>query len=94
VPETSLLPGAAPGDVLVAVNAGPLWTPVFPLLSGIVLDAGSPADHAAITAREFGIPAVYATRNATLRIPDGAWVTVDGENGLVQWDNPSSLPNG
>ena len=80
------LPEIAPGDVLIAANAGPEWTPVFPILAAIVLDGGSPGQHAAITAREFGIPAVFATAHATGRIPQGARVTVDGERGTVRWD--------
>ncbi len=40
--------------------------------------------HHAITAREYGVPAVIGTRNATRRIPDGAWVTVDGTTGTVE----------
>jgi pyruvate,water dikinase len=85
VRESTNLPDVAPGDVLVAVNAGPLWTPVFPILAGVVLDSGGPGDHSAITAREFGIPAVFGTTHATRRIPQGAWVSVDGETGVVTW---------
>jgi phosphohistidine swiveling domain-containing protein len=81
-----LLPDVLPGDVLVAENAGPRWTPVFPILGGLVLDGGSIGQHAATTAREYGVPAVIETRNASRRIPDGAWVTVDGTNGTVELD--------
>jgi phosphohistidine swiveling domain-containing protein len=45
----------------------------------------SPGDHAAITAREFGLPVVCAAPHATRRIPPGAWVTVDADAGLVTW---------
>lgn len=84
VPMGTLVPDVAAGDVLVAENAGPLWTPIFPILGGIVLDQGSVLGHAVLTAREYGIPAVMYTRNATQRIPDGAWVTVDGTEGFVE----------
>ena len=75
----------AAGEVLVFTHARPDWAPVFAILAGIVLDHGDLADHSAITAREFGVPAVYATTHATQRIPDGAWVTVDGDAGSVTW---------
>lgn len=81
-----LLPDVSPGDVLVAENAGPRWTPVFPILGGLVLDGGSIGQHAAATAREYGVPAVIETRNASRRIPDGVWVTVDGTEGIVELD--------
>ena len=83
--QDSHLPEIAEGDVLVAWYAGPEWTPVFAVLAGIVLDVGSVGDHAAITAREFGIPAVFACGDASRRIPEGAWVTVDGDKGVVEW---------
>ncbi|MEZ4862666.1 MAG: PEP/pyruvate-binding domain-containing protein [Caldilineaceae bacterium] len=79
------LPTVAAGDVLVAAQANPLWTSLFPALAAIVLDMGGPGDHAAITAREFGIPAIFGTGQATDRIPEGAWVTVDSDSGSVTW---------
>jgi phosphoenolpyruvate synthase/pyruvate phosphate dikinase len=77
----------ARGEVLVAVNAGPVWTPVFPILGGLALDQGNMLLHAATTAREFGVPAVLRTGNATRRINDGDWVTVDGAAGTVEVDS-------
>jgi pyruvate,water dikinase len=85
ITEAAVLPDIAPGDVLVAAYAGPAWTPVLAVLAGIVLDGSYPGDHSAITAREFGIPAVFCTANATQRIPEGALVTVDGNTGTVTW---------
>jgi pyruvate,water dikinase len=84
----TVLPEVAPGDVLVAVNAGPLWTPVFPMLGGLVLDQGAPLLHAATTAREFGVPAVLQTGDGSRRIADGAWVVVDGSAGTVELVGP------
>ncbi|MBE2220153.1 MAG: hypothetical protein IAF02_01350 [Anaerolineae bacterium] len=72
------------GDILVAPNIGPIWTPIFPMLGGLVLDSGSMGQHAAATAREYGVTAVVATGNATQLIPDGVLLLVDGENGRVQ----------
>ncbi len=86
IPQTSTLPEVTTGDVLVALHAAPLWTPIFPALAGLVLAAGGAGEHAAITAREFGIPAVFNVRNAPEQIPPGAWVTVDGDRGLVTWE--------
>ena len=77
------LPALEQGDILVAHNIGPRWTPVLPILGGLVLNSGSVGQHAAATAREYGVPAVIATGNATRRIVDGAWITVDGANGIV-----------
>jgi pyruvate,water dikinase len=71
------------GDILVAVNVGPDWTPFFPLLGGIVLDDGEIYQHPAIVAREFRIPAVFQTRRATSAIREGQTITVDGDAGLV-----------
>jgi pyruvate,water dikinase len=85
ISQSTNLPDIAPGDVLVAANADPLWTPLFPILAGLILDEGSPGDHAAITAREFGIPAVFGTLWATRHIPPNAQVTVDAATGLVTW---------
>lgn len=77
------LPPLERGDILVARNIGPRLTPLFPLLGGLVLDSGSVGQHAAVTAREYGIPAVIATGDATKRIADGSWVQVDGTGGVV-----------
>jgi rifampicin phosphotransferase len=74
------------GDVLVAVNLGPEWTPIFPILAGIVLEHGHPVDHTAITAREFGVAAIFDVAQATRRIPLGANVVVNGHSGEVTWD--------
>jgi phosphohistidine swiveling domain-containing protein len=67
----------------VATNAGPAWTPLFPVLGGLVLEQGLVTQHAATTAREYGVPAVVGVTNATRRIRDGAWVDVDGVTGVV-----------
>jgi phosphohistidine swiveling domain-containing protein len=75
----------APGAILVAKNAGPIWLPYFPLLAGIVLEEGSLGQHAASTAREYGIPAVISAHQATRKIEDGDWITIDGENGIVTY---------
>jgi pyruvate,water dikinase len=71
------------GDVLVSQITTPTYNVVLPLLGAIVTDRGAALSHAAIVAREFGIPAVVGTNDATSRIPDGARVVVDGDRGVV-----------
>ncbi len=77
-------PDVRPGDILVATIVGEAWTPIFPLLGGLVLDAGGVFQHAAVVAREYRIPAVFMTREATKVIRDGLLVTVDGDQGVVE----------
>lgn len=83
VPMDTTMPQVEQGDILVAVNAGPAWTPIFPLLGGLVLDQGAVFQHAALVAREYGIPAVILTRDATAVIADGQTISVDAEQGVV-----------
>jgi len=71
------------GDVLVAAATTPAWTPLFGRASAVVTDAGSLAAHASLIAREYGIPAVVGTGNATRRLRSGQVVTVDGTAGVV-----------
>jgi pyruvate,water dikinase len=71
------------GDVLLTRATSPYFNVVLPMLGAIVTDRGGQLSHAAIVAREFGIPGVVGTRDATARIPDGARVRVDGGSGRV-----------
>ena len=73
-----------PGDVLVCVMTSPPWTPLFGIVSAVVVDSGDVASHPGIAAREYGIPCVLATNVATATIPDGATVEVDGDAGTVR----------
>ncbi len=72
-----------PGSVLVAPMTSPAWTPLLAVAAGVVTDVGGLLSHASIVAREYGIPAVIGTGNATRRITDGQIVTVDGDRGWV-----------
>lgn len=72
-----------PGDVLVCQVTNPTWAPVFQKIAAAVSDIGGSMSHAAIVAREYGLPAVVGTGHATSRIPDGARVRVDGARGIV-----------
>lgn len=73
-----------PGDVLVTRTTGPSFNVVLPLLGAIVTDRGGLLSHPAIVAREYGVPAVVGTTDATAVIPDGARVRVDGTTGTVE----------
>jgi len=73
-----------PGDVLIAPVTTPAWTPLFVHAAAVVTDTGSPLAHASLAAREYGIPAVFGTGNATARLRDGQRVLVDGNTGLVE----------
>jgi len=72
------------GDVLVCECTSPAWSIVFPSLSAVVTNSGGILSHPAIVAREFGIPAVVATGDATSRLKDGQQVVVDGTAGTVR----------
>jgi pyruvate,water dikinase len=73
-----------PGDVLVCPITSPVWSVLFPNVGALVTDAGCVLSHSAIIAREFRIPAVVATGNATSLLRDGQLVTVDGTTGSVE----------
>jgi len=73
-----------PGDVLVAPITDPAWTPLFLVANAVVVDVGAQMSHAAIVARELGIPAVVSVDGGTMRIPDGATLEVDGARGVVR----------
>lgn len=68
--------------VTAKTNVG--WTPLFPVAAAIITDVGAPLSHAAIVARELGIPAVVGCGNATERLRTGDRVIVDGGRGLVK----------
>jgi pyruvate,water dikinase len=71
------------GDVLLTESTTEAFNILLPLLGAIVTDSGGLLSHSAIVAREYGIPGVVGTRDATDRIPDGARVRVDGDAGEV-----------
>ncbi len=72
------------GEVLVARLTAPAWTPLFGRAAAVVTDGGTLAAHASLVAREYGIPAVVGTSEATRRLRDGQVVIVDGSAGVVQ----------
>ena len=73
-----------PGDVLVARTTMPAWTPLFGVASAIVVETGGVLSHAAVTAREYGIPAVLGVANATTAIRDGQLLEVSGSEGRIR----------
>jgi pyruvate,water dikinase len=72
------------GEVLVCSVTAPSWGPVFPKIAAAVSDIGGMMSHAAIVAREYGLPAVVGTGNATSAIKTGDLVPVDGNTGTVR----------
>jgi pyruvate,water dikinase len=72
------------GEILVCPATSTAWTPLFLKIAGVVTDTGGMLTHAAIAAREYGIPAVVGTWNATNSIRDGDIIRVDGSAGVVQ----------
>ena len=71
------------GDILVCQVTNPTWAPIFQKIVAAVSDIGGSMSHAAIVAREYGLPAVVGTGNATARIKDGQMIRVDGGRGVV-----------
>jgi phosphohistidine swiveling domain-containing protein len=72
------------GEILVAVQTDIVWTLLFPRAAAVVTDVGAALSHAAIVARELGIPAVVGCGNASTRLKTGDRVRVDGAKGLVE----------
>jgi pyruvate,water dikinase len=74
----------ADGDVIVMRYADPGWTPLFPRAAAVVMEVGGVMCHAAVIARELGIPAVFGVSDATALLRDGERVVVDGTAGTVR----------
>jgi pyruvate,water dikinase len=73
----------SPGDILVAPQTDPAWTPLFVPAAAVVVNVGATITHAVIVCRELGLPCAVSVVDATQRIPDGAMVEVDGTAGTV-----------
>jgi pyruvate,water dikinase len=76
--------GIQPGDVIVAPSSKPSWVPLFAIAAGLVTNTGGILCHAAVVAREFGLPAVVGVSSATSTIRDGAMLEIDGREGTVR----------
>ena len=71
------------GEILVAPTSSTSWTPVFGIIAAAVIDSGGIMCHAAIVAREYGLPAVIGTGTGTKRIRTGDRLRVDADAGIV-----------
>lgn len=72
------------GDVLVCPATAPAWSVLFPSIGALVTDSGGTLSHPAIIARDYRLPAVVATGDATARLTNDRVVTVDGTGGVVR----------
>jgi pyruvate,water dikinase len=72
-----------PGDILIAPQTDPAWTPLFVPAAAVVVDVGAQITHAVIVSRELGIPCVVSVTDATRKLTDGALIEVDGAAGTV-----------
>lgn len=72
------------GEILVCRMTNPAWVVLFTKIVGLVTDAGGVTSHPAVVSREFGIPAVVGTSNATERIKTGDRIRVNGATGVVE----------
>ena len=77
------------GEILIAPITDVGWTPYFGVVAGLVTDVGSAVSHGAVVAREYGLPAIVNTRNATRIFRTGDRVLLDGENGVVRLVDPA-----
>ena len=82
------------GEVLVAPLTNPDWMPAVRRAAALVTDSGGVTCHAAIVARELGVPAVVGTRSGTRTLHDGDEVTVDGNTGRVWSGRVQDGPRG
>jgi phosphohistidine swiveling domain-containing protein len=73
-----------PGDIIVCPSSNPSWVPVFTIAGGLVTNTGGILSHAALVAREFGLPAVVGVPEATSKIRDGQTIEIDGTTGTVR----------
>ncbi|MGZ3475969.1 MAG: PEP/pyruvate-binding domain-containing protein [Polyangiales bacterium] len=73
-----------PGEILVTRTTDVGWTPLFLAAAGVITELGGPLSHAAIVARELGVPCVVNAAGATVRLRDGEMVRLDGQRGIVE----------
>jgi len=91
IADFSQAPALKKGEILVTHHSDPGWTPLFMVAGGVIVEVGGLICHAAMVARELGIPAVVL-KNATRLIPDGALVELDANLGRVRIINPVREP--
>jgi rifampicin phosphotransferase len=83
ITDTEKIAAFEPGEILIAPQTDPSWTPLFMVAGGVVVDVGALGSHAMIVSRELGIPCAAGVSEATKRIPDGTLLEVDGSSGKV-----------
>ena len=71
------------GDILIAKNTDPGWTPILSIAGGMVMEEGGLLNHCSIVARELGVPSIVGVHQATRRIKDNDLITIDGGLGVV-----------
>jgi pyruvate,water dikinase len=84
VADATSLDEVRQGEILVSRCTTPSWAPIFSRVTAAVADIGGVMSHAAIVAREYGLPAVVGTGYATARIKTGQRIRVDGGRGIVE----------
>jgi len=72
------------GEILVAERTDPGWVPLYPAVSGILIERGSILSHSAVVAREMGIPTIVGINGLLKHVQDGDTVTMDGSSGIIQ----------
>jgi pyruvate,water dikinase len=72
------------GDIVVARNTDPGWTPILSSVGGMVMEEGGLLNHCSIVSRELGVPSIVGVSHATQTIPDGSLITIDGGLGVIQ----------
>ena len=73
-----------PGDIVVTAGTCPAWNAILALAGGVITEEGGPLSHAAVIARELGLPALIGCAGAMTQIPDGATVELDAGAGAVR----------
>ncbi len=80
-----------PGNIILTKRTDPGWISLFPQASGLIVEHGSMLSHSFVVAREMGLPAVVGVQGATERIPNGAFVTLDGLKGEITVEDQQVL---
>jgi pyruvate,water dikinase len=80
------------GEILVAGRTDPGWVPLYPSVSGILIERGSILSHSAIVAREMGIPTIVGIPGLLGALESGQWVRMDGSAGTVRAVGPENAP--
>ena len=80
------------GEILVAERTDPGWVPLYPSVSGLLIERGSILSHSAIVAREMGIPTIVGIAGLVSTLKTGQVVTMDGGTGTVRVEAPAGNP--